>query len=48
MGSALGNAIGQAMAIHGQIKNYCKFHPGESWHTADYSRAGTCKVPKQK
>jgi hypothetical protein len=34
------------VARHNQIKNYCKFHPGESWHTVDYSRAGTCKGPK--
>jgi hypothetical protein len=47
-GQALGNGIGALIARHNQVKNYCKFHPGESWHTEDYSRAGVCKVPKPK
>ncbi len=34
------------IARHNQIKNYCKYHPGEQWHTEDWSRAGTCKTSK--
>lgn len=47
-GANLGGAIGLMIARHNQVKNYCKFHPGESWHSEDYSRAGVCKLPKQK
>jgi len=46
-GQALGAGLGSMVARHNQVKNYCKFHPGEPWHTADYSRAGTCKAPKE-
>lgn len=45
-GQALGAGLGAIIARHNQIKNYCKFHPGESWHTEDYSRSGTCRVAK--
>jgi phosphate-selective porin len=48
IGTALGGAIGRSWAQHQQVKNYCKFHPGEAWHDENYSRAGVCKVPKQK
>jgi hypothetical protein len=48
IGAPIGSAIGNAIARHNQVKNYCKFHPGEDWHSADWSRAGTCKAPKEK
>lgn len=47
-GANVGGLIGLMIARHNQVKNYCKFHPGESWHTEDYSRAGVCKVPKKR
>jgi len=47
-GQALGAGLGTMIARHNQIRNYCKFHPGESWHTADYTHAGTCKAAKVK
>jgi hypothetical protein len=47
-GEQVGTAIGTAIARHNQIKNYCKFHPGEEWHSEDWARAGTCKVPNEK
>ena len=48
IGAPIGSALGNAIARHNQIKNYCKFHPGEQWHAEDWSSAGTCKVPKEK
>jgi hypothetical protein len=45
-GEQIGSALGLMMARHDQIKNYCKYHPGEQWHTDDWSRAGTCKISK--
>jgi hypothetical protein len=48
IGTALGGAIGRSWAQHQQVKNYCKFHPGEAWHDENYSRAGVCKATKQK
>lgn len=47
-GAKVGGFIGLMIAQHNQVKNYCKFHPGESWHNENYTRAGICKVPKQK
>ena len=47
-GANVGGLIGLMIARHNQVKNYCKFHPGESWHSEDYSRAGVCKVPKNR
>jgi hypothetical protein len=43
-GQALGADLGGVVAGHNQVKNYCKFHPGEAWHIAGYTRAGTCKA----
>jgi hypothetical protein len=42
----VGTAIGSAIYRHNQIKNYCKFHPGEEWHSGDWRYSGTCKVAK--
>jgi hypothetical protein len=47
-GEQMGAAIGVMIARHNQVKNYCKFHPGEQWHSDDWARAGTCKVPNEK
>jgi hypothetical protein len=47
-GEQMGSALGVMIARHNQVKNYCKFHPGEQWHSDDWSRAGTCKVPQEK
>jgi hypothetical protein len=47
-GEQMGSALGVMIARHNQVKNYCKFHPGEQWHSDDWSRSGTCKVPKEK
>ncbi len=48
VGAGVGALIFGSIAKHKQVSNYCKFHPGESWHTQDYSRAGTCKPAKVK
>jgi hypothetical protein len=48
VGAPIGSALGAMIARHNQIKNYCRFHPGESWHDENYAHGGTCKVAKAK